>query len=91
MAPFRRVAPRRKYHQGFVLLQVHQMVSLEKFKPRLKELLYRSDAPGLVSNAVWILSVATALQQRHLKPVDILEPLLHLLSQAVSQVGPVKG
>ena len=66
------------------------MVSLEKFKPRLKELLYRSDAAGLVSNTVWILSITTALQQRYLKPVDILEPLLHLLSRAISQVRLIK-
>ena len=62
------------------------MVSFENFKPRLRELLHRSDAPDLVSNTVWVLSIATALPQRYLKPVDILEPLLYLLSEAVRQV-----
>ena len=62
------------------------MVSLENFRPRLKELLLRNDAPDLVCNAVWVLSLATALQHRDLRPVDILEPILHLLSKALSQV-----
>ena len=62
------------------------MVSLESFKPSLRELLGRSDAPALVTEVAWLTAYATASSQKHLEPGDILQPLLALLPTAVHQV-----
>lgn len=67
-------------------MQVNQMLSLESFKPRLKELLRRTDALGLVSEVAWVVAYALASSTRHVKPEDFLMPLLQLLAAAYSQV-----
>ena len=62
------------------------MVSLENFKPRLKELLRRTDAAGLMSEVAWVVAYASASRTRHIKPADLLLPLLQLMALAFSQV-----
>lgn len=63
------------------------MLSVSHFRPRLRELLNRTDAPDLVSNALWVIAIASAPGGRHLKSADLLEPLLLLLARAISPVG----
>jgi len=62
-----------------------EMVSLEGFRPHLRDLLQRFDAPGLLSEAVWVAAYATASQQRHLPASEFLRPVLDLLEFAYSQ------
>ena len=63
------------------------MVSVDNFRPKLRELLCRTDAPDLVSNAAWVTATASAPRQRYLRPADILLPILHLLSKAYIDVS----
>ena len=58
------------------------MVSLENFRPHLRDVLRRFDAPALLSEAAWVVAYATASQQRHLPAQEFLRPILNLLEFA---------
>lgn len=63
-------------------MQIKEMVSLENFRPHLRDVLRRFDAPALLSEAAWVAAYATASQQRHLPASELLHTILDLLEFA---------
>lgn len=64
------------------------MVSLESFRPKLRELLASTDNVELVSNAMWLMASTSASRCQHLKSADILMPCLDVLARSTNTVCP---